>query len=450
MFSSYYYWLMLLLEKRMFFTLLGLRLHHLLLTTVPVTLKFRTFPPSANRKQLICSKSDHSGKADSDCGQAEAPLVLVKSIIDMLAIRAGNYDCGAEVYGRNMSLLEVEEELRKMHGPKMLDNLEKAIELIQMNTQWRIGLLNATGHTSEKSENTVVAMESEQSNMSLLCRLRRSARFVGYIVVVAVIAALFVTVVIAALRYKWRERERRAQEVYKIVEQIIEILQRHCEDNEGKDGMKPYLAIPHVRDMLIAPADRAQKQALWDKAVKFLSANESRIRVETQKIHGEEFAVWRWLQPVPNGSRVWQGQAFGEYRDTSLNAPPCSSTPCLKIRNMFDPDIEYGDDWHIYVQDAILEKCSTNHSILHIAVDRNSKEGCVYVKFATPESAGRAFKALHGWWFDGNLVTVKYLRLERYHERFPDSIGITAYMQPSNSQKKSLSVPFYRSVLETS
>lgn len=41
---------------------------------------------------------------------------------------------------------------------------------------------------------------------------------------------------------------------------------------------------------------RAQKQALWDKAVKFLSANESRIRVETQKIHGEEFAVWRWLQ----------------------------------------------------------------------------------------------------------------------------------------------------------
>lgn len=36
-----------------------------------------------------------------------------------------------------------------------------------------------------------------------------------------VAAALFVTVVIAALRYKWRERERRAQEVYKIVEQII-------------------------------------------------------------------------------------------------------------------------------------------------------------------------------------------------------------------------------------
>ena len=50
----------------------------------------------------------------------------------------------------------------------------------------------------------------------------------------------------------------------------------------------------------------------------------------------------------------------------------------------------------------------------------------------------------------GNLVTVKYLRLERYHERFPDSIGLLAYMQPSNSQRKSLSVPFHRSVLENS
>ena len=47
---------------------------------------------------------------------------------------------------------------------------------------------------------------------------------------------------------------------------------------------------------------------LWDKAVKFLSANESRVRVEMKTIQGEEFAVWRWLQACPNGSKVWQGQ----------------------------------------------------------------------------------------------------------------------------------------------
>ena len=36
-----------------------------------------------------------------------------------------------------------------------------------------------------------------------------------------------------------------------------DILQGHCEDNEGKETAKPYLAIPHVRDMLIAPSERS-------------------------------------------------------------------------------------------------------------------------------------------------------------------------------------------------
>ena len=31
-------------------------------------------------------------------------------------------------------------------------------------------------------------------------------------------------------------------------------------------------------------------------AVRFISASESRIRVETQRISGEDFMVWRWIQ----------------------------------------------------------------------------------------------------------------------------------------------------------
>lgn len=37
-------------------------------------------------------------------------------------------------------------------------------------------------------------------------------------------------------------------------------------------------------------------QSLWDDAVEFIEGNESRIRVETQVIQGEEYTVWRWLQ----------------------------------------------------------------------------------------------------------------------------------------------------------
>jgi len=32
------------------------------------------------------------------------------------------------------------------------------------------------------------------------------------------------------------------------------------------------------------------------------------------------------------------------------------------------------DDWHIDIEEGILEKCKDNHGILHIFVDRSSKE----------------------------------------------------------------------------
>lgn len=33
----------------------------------------------------------------------------------------------------------------------------------------------------------------------------------------------------------------------------------------------------------------------------------------------------------------------------------------------------------------------------------------------------------------GKLVTVKYLRLDRYHQRFPQAVGCTAPLKPSSS-----------------
>lgn len=60
---------------------------------------------------------------------------------------------------------------------------------------------------------------------------------------------------------------------------------------------------------------RKKMKNVWNRAVAFLSANESRIRTETQRIGGADFMVWRWLQPSMSPdkmssmpSKVWQGQ----------------------------------------------------------------------------------------------------------------------------------------------
>ncbi|KAJ8301745.1 hypothetical protein KUTeg_020732 [Tegillarca granosa] len=47
----------------------------------------------------------------------------------------------------------------------------------------------------------------------------------------------------------------------------------------------------------------------------------------------------------------------------------------------------------------------------------------------------------------GRLVTVKYLRLELYHDRFPDARRATKPLKPSNNKMSSLSQPFHRSRL---
>ena len=62
---------------------------------------------------------------------------------------------------------------------------------------------------------------------------------------------------------------------------------------------------------------------------------------------------------------------------------------------------EFEEDWETKVKDAILEKCGDGVKILHIKVDRGSREGCVYMKCMSQEDAGKAYKALHGCWFDG-------------------------------------------------
>ena len=44
--------------------------------------------------------------------------------------------------------------------------------------------------------------------------------------------------------------------------------------------------------------------------------------------------------------------------------------------------------------------------------------------------------------FSGHLVTVKYLRLERYYERFPDARRCTTPLKPSNNQRLSMQADY--------
>jgi membrane protein Man1 len=97
---------------------------------------------------------------------------------------------------------------------------------------------------------------------------------------------------------------------------------------------------------------------------------------------------------------------------------------------------ENGPGWIWQVKEEVLRRCCSSNnsaSIVHIAVDTESVEGCVYIKCLSTDDAGRVFKTLHGQWYRGNLVTVKYLREERYYERFPDARYQKSPLKPQTS-----------------
>ncbi|KAM5170353.1 inner nuclear membrane protein Man1 [Mantella aurantiaca] len=360
---------------------------------------------------------------------------------DKLAKTAGDYICGDAAYG-HISIQEATEYLQGL-GQEYISEFNNALIWI-LRSGKDVGI-KCSGDLEDGNDlnvSTVKYLESTRPQMSFLCRIRRAVITVAYRLSLLPLGIAAVWAVVRYMKYRWAQEEEETKQMYDLVIKIIDVLKSHSEACQENKELDPHTPIPHVRDSLIPACDRKKMKKAWERAVDFLATNESRIRTEKQKIAGTDFLVWKWIQPsscdkisaIP--SKVWQGQAF--HLD-KRNSPPNSLTPCLKIRNMFDPVMEIGDHWHLAIQEAILEKCNDNEGIVHIAVDKNSREGCVYVKCLSPDYAGKAFKALHGSWFDGKLVTVKYLRLDRYHHRFPQAITCNTPLKPLNKHMNSMS-----------
>jgi len=273
-----------------------------------------------------------------------------------------------------------------------------------------------------------------QPNLPVLCAVKNIFTNMFYLILWLGIVSLSIVSLYFGICYMTTKSEKHKQEVNHLVENIIDLLKQQAQyrPNEG------YLPIIHIRDQLIPPNERQKKSKIWTEVEQYFTESESRVRSEIQQIDGEDFQVWRWVQPMSpvTVKKVWQGQAF-ETNEGSMNSPQPSPTSCLKIRHMFGPDSMLGVDCETRVKDAILEKCESVE-VLHLSVDRSSHEGCVYVKCASPAEAGKAYRQLHGFWYDGKLVTVKFLRLERYHQRFPDAVSTTTPLMPSNNEKRSL------------
>ena len=107
-------------------------------------------------------------------------------------------------------------------------------------------------------------------------------------------------------------------------------------------------------------------------------------------------------------------------RDPLLNSQvlrPHSSSSCIQLQNLYDPDEEKNLHWEYDIADDVREECSKFGKITHLHVQKN-KTGDVYVKFSDSTAAQQAIEVFNGRWFGLRQIVCKYIPENLYNDLF--------------------------------
>lgn len=380
----------------------------------------------------------------------EAGINLLQNIAPELQERSTKYHCNSESLNNYvMSARDVIRHVSKLDlypGPsRTLTNLHTAEYLIDRNPQWKIIMVDHSG--TPLDYNNVVANRNQQSEHFIIknptlpftCLLKQKLKALWFFVGVISIAAFCIYVIFAAGKYIRKRIRARTEIIKTLAEDIIGELQSRALN----DSDSTFIAITHLRDKLIPLKNRKQNENAWNKAIEYLEKHESRIIFDMQIKDGEPFKVIKWIDThsTPSTSladgdknsyrdnrssvdgpnnhlplvKQWHSSAFSTSNNKISNPP----TECLKIRNMFEKHEIHNPNLKQNILNAILEKCE----MCKICDIQLELEGCcVYLRCASKHDAGIVHNSINGWWFDKNLISIKFLRLERFLHRYPYSM----------------------------
>lgn len=371
-------------------------------------------------------------------------LPAIQRIRRNLTESLGLSECGVNVtWPLNATFRQLKAHVAGSAEPVTL--AESALYLIRRNPHWGIRLVNDSGHevTTWTLKNiSSIILSPSYASKGIWCQFKHGLHLLWWWVAWIAAALFLVLGGYSSLQWYIRRREEMVRATFIMVDRIMEVLRRHYDATKRDKNLLPYLAIVHVRDMLLAPSERKYNQKIWDRSVDWLATHESRVRVETRQIAGEEFMVWRWIQidppPTENPALLerenfWQGTAHGHYPpDLSDKIAPPSGQPtqCIRLKNMFETIKKLDPKEVQMIESSVLDKCIRHGGVIHIKVDKRSPYGCVYLKLDSVRTAVEAYKVLHGGWFKGKLITAKYIQESKYHRWFPESAKAKKFLYP--------------------
>lgn len=405
----------------------------------------------------------------------EATLNLLKVLARELQARAVNNRC-SEKSTSISSIMCVKDFWNYLHdnqlhsryksqhsiGLDLIKDVHNMEYLVDRNKQWGVQNVNYNGEPISLDE--VVKLRAHQAEcfavskpkLPLTCTIYKKIQTFCFIIGTLAVISLAVFFVRKFYQFVVIVKEKRRAVVDHIIREICStLMERTIQDKDNNA-----VVVNHLRDKIIEPSKRAELSSAWQEAISYLEQNDSRIHFGIETINGEDFKVIRWIDDVknlPGGVQAsqqqqqlqqrfsntkysqpsdgrsyatlkkWMGSAFD--KSNKIKDPPSN---CLKIRQMFDKYEANSPNLQTVIQDTILLKLrDKNCKIYDIQLDL--KSCCVYVKCATCADAGIVHEEINGWWLDAGLVVVKFLKQDKYHQRFPSSINACTVMYPSSN-----------------
>lgn len=111
-----------------------------------------------------------------------------------------------------------------------------------------------------------------------------------------------------------------------------------------------------------------------------------------------------------------------------------STSLCFILSNMFDLEEEKNrtPNWVQEIKEDVIEECTKYGGIVHISIDEQAPNGCIYIKCASISVALAAVNGLNGRYFAGKMIQASFIPIETYNQLFPNSINAQKILQSSS------------------
>jgi len=163
------------------------------------------------------------------------------------------------------------------------DRFQDLLRLLLVHDDWGLAVKDSGGQTP-LTAGDVSYFRLVKVNMPWSCwlamRLEATlelARTTSSYALVALCLIATGYVVYRIIRWRQERALRLRQEVFELVEQVLALLAAQSAQARAQGSGNSWVAVSHIRDQLIPPADRRAKRASWDLAARYVREQESRV-----------------------------------------------------------------------------------------------------------------------------------------------------------------------------